>query len=59
MPLVEELRSRLLTVRDLFRFLWDQRMWWLIPMVFLLLIVGAVIIFAQGSAVAPFVYTLF
>lgn len=59
MPHLDELSRRLRTVRDLFRFLWQQRLWWLIPMVFVLLLVGAVLIFAQGSAVAPFIYTLF
>lgn len=55
--------SRLLrrgsTVRELLGFLWQERLWWLIPMVVVLVAVGALLVFAQGSAVAPFIYTLF
>lgn len=59
MARLEELRRRLRTVGDLVRLLWRERLWWMIPMVLTLLLVGALLIFAQGSAVAPFIYTLF
>lgn len=55
----ERIQSRLGTVRELLRFLWDQRLWWMIPMVVTLVAVGTLLVFAQGSAVAPFIYTLF
>ena len=32
---------------------------WLLPIVMLLLMVGALLVFAQGSALAPFIYTIF
>lgn len=42
---------------------WDflkvRKKWWLTPIVLVLLLMGALIIFTQGSAVAPFIYTLF
>jgi uncharacterized membrane protein len=44
---------------ELLRFFWERKLWWLMPMLFLLLIFGALIIFAQSSAIAPFIYTLF
>ena len=44
---------------ELFAYLWKAKMWWLIPMVFVLLLLAALMIFAQSSAIAPFIYTLF
>lgn len=40
-------------------FLWQQRLFWMIPMVVVLLLFGMLIIFASSSGVGPFVYTLF
>lgn len=36
-----------------------RKKWWLLPIVVLMLMVGSLIVFAQGSALAPFIYTLF
>jgi Family of unknown function (DUF5989) len=44
---------------ELLGFLWERKLWWLIPMVAVLLLLGILLIFAQSSAIAPFVYTLF
>ncbi|OGY27617.1 MAG: hypothetical protein A3F33_00810 [Candidatus Woykebacteria bacterium RIFCSPHIGHO2_12_FULL_43_10] len=44
---------------ELIRFFWSQKLWWLVPVVVCLLIFAALIIFAQGAAVTPFVYTFF
>lgn len=51
--------SRLGIMGELFGYLWQRKLWWLIPMVAILMLFGALLIFAQGSAVAPFIYTLF
>lgn len=51
--------SRLGILGELFRFLWKRRLWWLIPMVVILILLVVMLVFAQGSAVAPFIYTLF
>lgn len=51
--------SRLGIVGELLTFLWSRKLYWMIPMVLVLLLVAALLIFAQGSAVAPFIYTLF
>lgn len=56
---VNKLLSRGSTVRELLSFLWREKLWWLLPMVVVLVAVGALLVFAQGSAVAPFIYTLF
>jgi hypothetical protein len=44
---------------ELLAFLWEQKLWWLIPMVLVLLVLGLLLVFAQSSAIAPFIYTLF
>ena len=51
--------SRLHTVKELFAYLWAEKMWWMIPMIIVLLVFGTLLIFAQASAIAPFIYTLF
>lgn len=45
-------------VRDFIHFLADNKKWWLAPIVLALLVIGALLILS-GSAVAPFIYTLF
>jgi len=46
-------------IRELWDFLKNRKKWWLLPILLILLILGAVTIFSSGSAVAPFIYTLF
>lgn len=50
---------RVAIMAELLAFLWERKLWWLIPMVSVLLLLGALLIFAQSSAIAPFIYTLF
>lgn len=49
--------------RGLVSELWDymrvRRKWWLAPIVIVMVLVGALLVFAQGSALAPFIYTIF
>ena len=45
-------------VRDFWGFLKERKKWWLLPMIIMLLLIGFLIM-ASGSAVAPFIYTLF
>lgn len=44
---------------ELFSFFWSNKRWWLIPMLVTLFMLGALIVLAQSSAIAPFIYTLF
>ena len=46
-------------VGEVLSFLWQRKLWWLIPMVAALLAFGLLLIFATTSGVAPFIYTLF
>lgn len=57
--MIEKVKSRARTVGALLGFLWEARLWWLIPLVVALVAVGAVMVIAEGSAMAPFIYTLF
>lgn len=44
---------------DFFQYVRAHRSYWLIPLLLVLAATGALIVFAEGSAVAPFIYTLF
>ena len=46
-------------VGELWEFLRVRKKFWLMPVVLAMLVFGALLVFAQGSAVAPFIYTLF
>ena len=59
MPKVRGFSSKLGIAGELLGFFWRQRLWWLMPMVVVLLVFGLLLIFAQTSALAPFIYTLF
>ncbi len=45
--------------RDFFAYLKERKKWWLIPVIAILLLFGALIILSSGSAIAPFIYSLF
>jgi len=51
--------SKLEIIFELWEFLKVRKKWWLTPIVLFLVLLGALIIFTEGSAVAPFIYTLF
>lgn len=44
---------------DLWGFMRDRKKFWLAPIILVLVLLGGLIVFAQGSALAPFIYTLF
>jgi NAD/NADP transhydrogenase beta subunit len=46
-------------LQELFIFLKNRKKFWLLPIVLIMLLLGFLLVFAQGSAVAPFIYTLF
>jgi hypothetical protein len=59
MRMIEGLVARMGIAGELLAFFWQNRWWWLTPMILVLIVVGALVIFAQSSAIAPFIYTLF
>ncbi len=46
-------------LRELWLFMMERKAWWITPIVVVVVLLGALIVLAQGSAVAPFIYTLF
>jgi Family of unknown function (DUF5989) len=46
-------------ITELWMFMRARRKFWLIPVLFMMALFGALIVLAKGSAVAPFIYTLF
>ncbi len=46
-------------LRELWAFVKERKKLWLLPMILVLLALGVLIVLTQGSAIAPFIYTLF
>lgn len=46
-------------IKDLWSFMRARKKFWLAPIIIILLLLGALLVLTQGSAVAPFIYTLF
>ncbi|HEY5714587.1 MAG TPA: DUF5989 family protein [Candidatus Gracilibacteria bacterium] len=51
--------SKFKTVKDLFRFMWKGKKLWMFPLLLILVLLGLLIVFTQGSVLAPFIYTIF
>ena len=51
--------GKLAILKEFWDFLRIRKKWWLTPIVLVLLLLGALIVFTQSSAVSPFIYTLF
>jgi hypothetical protein len=59
MSLIQKMRDRFGIFGELLSFLWAQKLWWIIPMVIVLVLFAFLLIFAGQTGLAPFVYTLF
>lgn len=51
--------NKLAILKEIWQFLRERKKWWLAPLVIMLLLLSALIVFSQGSALAPFIYSLF
>jgi len=51
--------SKLYVVHELWQFMRENKKYWLAPIVITLALVGVLLVLAKGSAIAPFIYTLF
>lgn len=51
--------AKLELLKEFWEFLKVRKKWWLAPIIIVLLLLGTLIVLTQGSAVAPFIYTLF
>ena len=60
MKMLKDLKGKLKIIRELFTFLWENKIWWMSPIIIVLLIVSILIIFTVNNpAAVPFIYTLF
>ncbi len=59
MRFIESARSNLDTAAELLQFFRQNKRWWLLPMVVMLLVFATLIVIAESSAIAPFIYSLF
>jgi hypothetical protein len=44
---------------ELWAFMKVRKKWWLLPIIVVMVLVGSLLVFAQGSVLAPFIYTIF
>jgi hypothetical protein len=44
---------------ELWAFMKERKKWWLLPIIVMMLVIGTLLVFAQGSVLAPFIYTIF
>ena len=56
---LRSMTSNLGVAGELLGFLWQRKLWWLIPMVTVLLLFALLLVFASASGIGPFIYTLF
>ncbi|MFQ5708221.1 MAG: DUF5989 family protein [bacterium] len=59
MGLLKEFKSRLCIFGELWAFMKVRKKWWIGPIVLMLLLLSLIIVFTEGSALAPFIYTIF
>ena len=57
--LTEDHVAKVKIIAEYIQFLKENKKWWLMPIVFALLLFGLLIVITKGSALAPFIYTLF
>jgi len=51
--------NKLSAIREFWNFLRVRKKWWLAPIIIFLILLGALIILTEGSALAPFIYAIF
>jgi hypothetical protein len=59
MGMVQDLKSRITIFGEIWAFMRVRKKWWLGPIMIFLLLLGVLIVFTEGSALAPFIYALF
>lgn len=56
---MNEFFARMGVLGELMQFLWERKLYWMIPMVVVLLVFGALIVLGSNPVTQPFIYTLF
>jgi hypothetical protein len=59
MGMLQTTTRRFGIVGELFSFFWSNKRWWMVPILVTLFLFGVLLVLAQSSAIAPFIYTLF
>jgi len=59
MPFLSNVKNRFEILGELLSFFLHNKWWWLTPMIIILIVFGLLVVFAQSSSIAPFIYTLF
>ena len=59
MGMVKDLKTRISIFGEIWAFMRVRKKWWLGPIMIFLLLLGVLIVFTEGSALAPFIYALF
>jgi hypothetical protein len=58
MNILRQLTTRSAIVAEVFTFLWQRKLWWLMPLAVLIFMIGVLFLIAQVSSVAPWMYPL-
>jgi hypothetical protein len=56
---LREIGEKFVIAGELLSFMWHRKMWWMIPLVVVLLFFGLIIVAGSATGVGPFIYTLF
>ena len=59
MRILRETRDKLGIASELLSFLWHRKLWWMIPLVVILVFFGIIIVVGSATGVGPFIYTIF
>lgn len=59
MGMVKDLKTRITIFGEIWAFMRVRKKWWLGPIMIFLMLLGVLIVFTEGSALAPFIYALF
>lgn len=56
---LQKTKQKIGIIGNFMEFLWERKLWWMIPIFLILFLLGFILVMTQGSALAPFIYTLF
>jgi len=59
MKLIKSFKNKLGIFAELISFLWKAKLWWMIPMITVMILISLLIILGTSSSLGPFIYTLF
>jgi len=57
--ITNKIKEKMEFLKDLWLFMKERKKFWLVPVIIILLLLGFLIVFGGGTAIAPFIYTLF